>query len=169
MLRFSSRRIEICADDQCNVDCRTWTAVIGQCVSDAIVDSDTITLYSDSNCSTIIPGSDNIPVLLSGECNVLLSNIYSRHIGSYKVNQVSPFSPIIAFLFISAVFCWCAVCWCAFYCCLCCVDKRDRTIRPATAATATAPTATAPTATAPTATAPTAVPLLYERFSEDPQ
>lgn len=167
MLRVNSPLITtvICADDQCNVNCRTWTALIGQCASDAIIDGGTITLYSDSNCSTIIPGSDNIPVLLSGECNVLLSNIYSRHIGSYKVTQASPYSPIIAFLFISAMFCWCAVCWCAFYCCLCCVDKREqRVIRPA-------PTATAPrpTATAPTATALTAVPLLYERFSEDPQ
>ena len=168
MLRFSKPLINvlICADDQCKVDCRAWTTTFGQCSSNSIIDGGIITFYSDSNCSTIIPGSDNIPVLLSGDCNVLLSNIYSQHIGSYKVTQTSPYIQIIALFIISFLFCCCSFC-----CCLCYVTKTARVIIPAgpigpATATATA-TATAPTATAPTGPIGPTAPLLHD--SEDPQ
>lgn len=112
MQRFSDAlfNVVICTDDQCNVDCRTWTAAFGECTSSAIIDDGKITLYSDSNCSTIIPGSDNIPILLGASCNVLLSNLYSRHIGSYKVSQAGFTGPIIAVVVLVILCCFCA-CW----------------------------------------------------------
>ena len=106
----------ICTDDQCRLDCKTWTVANGQCANGAIIDSGKITLYSDSNCSTIIPGSDNIPILFDAPCNVLLSNLYSRHIGSYIVSQSSPDDLIIA----SGVI---LLCFCMFYGWFCCCYK----------------------------------------------
>ena len=101
----------ICSDDQCRLDCKTWTVANGQCANGAIIDSGKITLYSDSNCSTIIPGSDNIPFLLDAPCNVLLSNLYNRHIGSYIISPSSDSSLLIVSAFILLCFCMCCCCY----------------------------------------------------------
>lgn len=158
MLRFNSLLFDavICSDDQCKDNCYTWTALNGECASGAIIDGAKITLYSDSNCSTIIPGSDNIPILVGAACNVLLSNLYNLHIGSYKVSQHVPSAFALAAAAAAAVL-------------LCCFLFYARIYWAKLAAAATGPIGptAATAATRPIGATAAATPLLHE--SEDPE
>lgn len=88
----------VCKDLVCSKECMYWTATSGKCATcqgtcslsnpSSIVTTSSITLYSDSSCQQIIPGTQQMELLVDRGCNTLIAE-YANTIGSYKAANMS--------------------------------------------------------------------------------
>ena len=115
----------VCSDDVCSKDCISWTATtdrcspcqpnLGACSSknpSSIVTTSSMTLYSDSTCQKVIPGTQNMNLLMDSGCNVLIGDKAS-HFGSYKaINTGAIIGGLVGGSFLLFAMCICACCLC---------------------------------------------------------
>jgi len=126
-LPFASSQIidiAVCSDNSCSKDCVNWRTNVGQCsvcvggpnqcsVSNpsSVTTTNSLTLFSDSKCSTIIPSTANMPISLDNQCNKLQIG------GSYRAQNISL---VIGLSVASGVaFVIIVVCCCAWLCGCC--------------------------------------------------
>lgn len=88
----------VCKDLTCSKDCVYWTATSGKCAPcqgtcslsnpSSVVTTSSITLYSDSSCQQLIPGTQQMQLLVDRGCNTLIAE-NANTIGSYKAGNMS--------------------------------------------------------------------------------
>lgn len=126
--------ISVCSDNTCNKDCLSWRTNVGQCSvcvggasqcsvtnPSSITTTNSITLYSDSNCATAIPSTTNMPIILDNQCHKFQVG------GSYRAQNMS----LVIGLSVagSLVFVIIVVC-CYVWLCGCCRRKRASAAQP---------------------------------------
>ena len=112
----------VCKDTICSKDCVYWTATSGKCAScqgtcslsnpSSIVTTSSITLYSDSSCQQIIPGTQQMQLLVDRGCNTLIAE-YANTIGSYKAANMSAVIGAVVggiVFIVSLTVCLCCIC-----------------------------------------------------------
>lgn len=111
----------VCKDLTCSKECVYWTATSGKCAPcqgtcsqtnpSSIVTTSSITLYSDSTCQQVIPGTQQMQLLVDRGCNTLIAE-NANTIGSYRASNVSAVigSVVGGIVFIIGL----AICLCCF-------------------------------------------------------
>jgi hypothetical protein len=88
----------VCKDLTCSKECVYWTATSGKCAPcqgtcsltnpSSVVTTSSITLYSDSTCQQVIPGTQQMQLLVDRGCNTLIAE-NANTIGSYRASNIS--------------------------------------------------------------------------------
>ena len=92
--------MNVCSDAKCSANCVAWTASATQCAPcdtkrgacsltnpSSITTTNSITLYSDSQCTVLIPGTNQISITLDNTCRELVAS--GTRIGSYRASNLS--------------------------------------------------------------------------------
>lgn len=124
-LGVSSQLIQmsVCSDFSCSSNCVSWTATAGKCnpcqkgqcsISNpsSIVDVGSMSLYSDSNCQNVIPGTLDMNLFMDSGCKVLYA-ANDIKIGSYKASNTSAIiAGVVGGVLLLACCCTGAYCMC---------------------------------------------------------
>jgi hypothetical protein len=120
--------MNVCSDTKCSVDCVSWTASASQCVPcdtkkglcslsnpSSITTAGAITLYSDSQCTVAIPGTNQMSITLDNTCRELVAS--GTRIGSYKASNLSvTIGVTIGVILLVSIGCGCC-CYAKGMCC----------------------------------------------------
>ena len=113
--------ITLCSDNSCSSSCKSWSPRNGDCFicdegtsmcsvtnPSSITTLNSLTLYSDNLCKTIIPNTNKMSINANAQCNILYGNNGSP-IGSYKVTNIvgAIISGVVFLLIISLICCYC--------------------------------------------------------------
>ena len=92
--------MNVCSDAKCSANCVAWTASATQCAPcdtkkgacslsnpSTITTTNSITLYSDSKCTVLIPGTNQMSITLDNTCRELVAS--GTRIGSYRASNLS--------------------------------------------------------------------------------
>jgi hypothetical protein len=114
--------ITLCSDNSCSSSCKSWSPRSGDCFicneetsicsatnPSSITTSNSLTLYSDNLCKTIIPNTNKMPINSNAQCNILYGN-NGISIGSYKVTNIP--EEIIGGIIVLLIICLFICCYC---------------------------------------------------------
>jgi hypothetical protein len=121
--------MSVCDNSACSNNCVNWVATVGKCSPcdksrgvcsitnpSSIVNQNSITFYSDSNCTLSIPGATNIYITTDNKCNSLISS--GMNIGYYRAANLSLAIGVAVIIGVALIACCVCVChkkrWCCF-------------------------------------------------------
>ena len=107
--------INLCSDLSCSNNCEIWTGTSGKCTSykrgSSIISENSISLYTDSQCQTPIPGQQLMPLFVDTGCNILYASNDTK-IGSYRASNTLA---IVFGVIGGALFLICFVIFCQYF------------------------------------------------------
>ena len=114
--------ITLCSDNSCSSSCKSWSPRNGDCFicdegtsmcsvtnPSSITTLNSLTLYSDNLCKTIIPNTNKMSINANAQCNILYGN-NGTSIGSYKVTNIP--EDIIGGIIVLLIICIFICCYC---------------------------------------------------------
>ena len=114
--------ITLCSDNSCSSSCKSWSPRNGDCFicdegtsmcsvtnPSSITTLNSLTLYSDNLCKTIIPNTNKMSINANAQCNILYGN-NETSIGSYKVTNIA--DEIIGGIIVLLIICIFICCYC---------------------------------------------------------
>ena len=121
--------INVCTDNNCNTNCISWVATNNKCQPcktnepcsrtnpSSITTYNSFSIYSDATCTTQVPNTYTMPIVLNNNCNQLFLEGNQFQDGSYKAYDLSALIGIIMSVIIILIIIICCIIYRYCKCC----------------------------------------------------